>query len=335
MSMLLPDFRLLQPKNLQELEKMLRDFPEADFIAGGSDLLPNYKCGLNAKNEVISLVHIEELKNLSCRKFGSSVTLSRLEKHAESRRDFPVIAETVRQLASPLIRRQATIGGNLHLDTRCHFFNQSAFWRKTLGYCLKAEGDRCHVVPHIKENGKSVVNNKVCYATNCSDLAPVFMVLEADLDYLTVEGPRRLALRDLYCHDGIRRMNKKHNEVLLSVSLPESSGALKAAYRKLRVREAWDFPVLGVAAAVELDDASKLKRFHLCVNAVDTHPLMMDELTQKYLGENLSRVAISALAEELQRSIQPKLNVPMAPGYRKKMSRVLTERLLCDLLSLS
>jgi 4-hydroxybenzoyl-CoA reductase subunit beta len=175
MTMLLPSFELHQPTSLAEAVALARRHTgDCDFLSGGTDLLPNYKCGLNSRGHVISLQRVAELRHISASSIGAGVTLAEIEENADVPRS---VAQCASQVASPLLRASGTLGGNLMLDTRCHFFNQSYFWRRSLGYCLKADGDRCHVVPMINEGGKSVLNDKVCVATHSSDLAPRALTL--------------------------------------------------------------------------------------------------------------------------------------------------------------
>jgi 4-hydroxybenzoyl-CoA reductase subunit beta len=217
------------------------------------------------------------------------------------------------------------------LDTRCHFFNQSYFWRRSLGYCLKAEGDLCHVIPKIKRDGVLVDNRFECVATNSSDMLPVLIVLGAELELVSAKGRRTVKASEFYCYDGIKRFHKENGEILAAIRLPASARSVKAGYKKLRPRESWDFPVLGVAASVAFDGSRNLSHFSLCVNAVDTHPAVFDDFVRGYVGKRLDEAAINAIAEHVQKSVQPKLNVPMEPGYRKKMAGVFTRRLLAEL----
>jgi hypothetical protein len=206
MTMLLPTFELHQPESLADAVALAKAHAgQCDFLSGGTDLLPNYKCGLNAKPHVISLQRVPELKQLDAHTIGAGVTLTELEQCA----GVPTgVRAAAAQIASPLLRESGTVGGNLMLDNRCHFFNQSYFWRHSLGYCLKADGDVCHVVPRINEDGKSVVNNKVCVATHSSDLAPMLIALGAEAtfvgpDALTIGGARALRNQVRHGHDWI------------------------------------------------------------------------------------------------------------------------------------
>ncbi|MCK6440511.1 MAG: FAD binding domain-containing protein, partial [Planctomycetes bacterium] len=233
-----------------------------------------------------------------------------------------------KKVASVLIQEQATIGGNALLDTRCHFFNQSYFWRTSLGYCLKADGTRCHVVPKIKRDGQLVENGNECFATNCSDFAPV---LGAEYELAGPKGTRKVKASEFYHHDGRARFVKEPGEMLVAIHFPERAKTLTAGYKKLRPRESWDFPSLGVAAAIARDGKGKLEHFALSVNAVDTYPIVFNTHVNQYLGKQLDDGAIDAIAEHVKTTVQPKLTVPMEPGYRKKMAAVFTRRLLKEL----
>lgn len=333
MTMLLPEFQLHQPESVEEVVELLVDHgPEnCDILAGGSDLLCNYKWGLNARPHVIGLKRVSALKSIKPERIGAGVSLRELADDEVIRQHLPVLADTARKIASILIQEQATLGGNMLLDTRCHFFNQSYLWRRSLGYCLKADGDLCHVVPKIKRDGELVENRYECFATNSSDLLPVVIVLGGSFELTGPEGSRTVPAATFYKHDGIARFELQPNELLTAVTFPSDACGLKAGYKKLRPRESWDFPVLGVAAAIATNDDGTLSRFRLCVNAVDTHPNDFSDAVQDYVGKPLDDAAIESIASMIGKEVKPKLNVPMEPGYRKKMATVFTRRLLIEL----
>ncbi|MGE4159026.1 MAG: FAD binding domain-containing protein [Planctomycetota bacterium] len=331
MTMLLPSYTLHQPQSVKELEALIKELPEFDVLAGGSDILPNYKCGINVKPHMVSLNGIKGLSDIAPTKIGALATLTAIAEDAPLSKALPAVGDAASQVASILIRNQATLGGNLHLDTRCHFVNQTYFWRRSLGYCLKADGARCHVVPKIKVDGKTIDNDRECFATHSSDVAPVMMVLNASVEYVGKKGKRSVALRDLYKHDGIRRWIKTPDEVCLSVTIPKEAQGLRQGYMKLSPRESWDFPVAGVAAALKLGKKNAIECLSICVGSVETTPLMMDTVTGPFIGKSLTESTIAELAKVVMESTQPKLNVPMPPAYRKKMVGVLTKRLLTRL----
>ena len=347
MTMLLPKFELHQPTTLADAAKLAKSHAgDCDFLSGGTDLLPNYKCGLNARGHVISLAHIAELKHVDAHTIGAGVRIVDIERNADLPRS---VAFTAGQIASPLLRESGTLGGNLMLDTRCHFFNQSYFWRNALGYCLKADGDRCHVVPMLNEGGKNVLNTKVCVATHSSDLAPMLIALGAEATFTGPEGSRTVKLSEFYTGDGIERFGRKPGEILVKVTLPRWAHEVRSGYKKLAPRQSIDFPVAGVAAALDLDKGI-VKSLRVAVGAVDTTPVQFDYsrteeqrpptsylFTDPYknmpevTGKPLDDALVEAVAKHVQTQVQPKLNVPMEPGYRKKMCGVLTRRLLVEL----
>jgi len=333
MSMLLPNFELHLPETIEGVTALLKQHgPEnCDILAGGSDLLCNYKQWLNTKPHVIGLKHVAALRTIEPGRIGAGVKLRELVESEVVSNTWPVIGEVARKIASVLIQEQATLGGNLLLDTRCHFFNQSYFWRRSLGYCLKAEGDLCHVIPKIKRDGVLVDNRFECVATNSSDMLPVIIALGGELELAGVNGHRLVKAGEFFRHDGIARFHKDPGELLVAVRLPAASKGVRAGYKKLRPREAWDFPVLGVAAALRTGRGGVVESLTLCVNAVDTHPIRFDDEAAKYVGKTLGEREIAAIAEHVQKTVQPKLNVPMEPGYRKKMAGVFTKRLLTEL----
>ena len=342
--MLLPSFELHKPTTVAEAVALAVGFDDDfDFLSGGTDLLPNYKCGLNARGHVISLQHIDELRQITASRIGAGATLTEIESHEL----LPTsLRETARGIASPLLRESGTIGGNLMLDTRCHFFNQSYFWRRTLGYCLKAEGDLCHVVPKILVDGKSVANNSICVATHSSDLAPMLVALNATITLHGPGGPRTLPLHEFYLGDGIERFDLRRPEILVRVDLPQITDTLRAGYLKLAPRRSIDFPALGVAAALDSGADGAVISLRVCLGAIDTMPMLYDysgasarepanqlctdprEGMPTVIGRKLDDSLIAEIAAHIEKTASPKLTVPMEPAYRRKMCGVFTRRLL-------
>ncbi len=321
-TMLLPPFALHQPSSLDEAVALIARFGhECDVLAGGSDLLPNYKQGLNAKPHVVSLEHVPELKTISVRRIGAMARLADLARDTEVRRRLPAIAQAASQVASPLVIEQATIGGNLMQDTRCFYFNQSLFWRESKGYCLKAEGDVCLVVPQ----------KEVCYATNSSDLAPVLITLGVDLVLRGPEGERTVPIRDFYRHDGIARNVRRANELLAYIDIPSPALELASRYSKLRIRDTFDFPAMGAAVALRLDTGNRLAELHICIGAVDTTPRSFEELCAGFVGCPLNPETIGEIAEAVMNRVKPYNNVPLTPTYRKRMVAVYLRRMLGEL----
>ncbi len=314
----LPPFVLHQPLTIDEAVATFAQHPgEADWLAGGTDLLPNYKWRLNAKPHVISLHRVEGLRDLTPTHIGAMVTLRELEGSAELQARLPVIPATARQVASVLLRASGTLGGNLMLENRCFYFNQSEHWRRSWEPCMKAEGDRCHVVPQ----------QELCYATFSSDMAGTLCALDATAQLLGPQAGREVPLQELYLFDGIRRHARTPGELLIGVRLPECAPTWRTGYRKLRLRGSWDFPELGVAISIQIVDGA-LSRLRIVLNALEQAPRSLDSVTKPYVGGPLSDQAIEELAAASFERARPYRNTSFPPHYRRKMVPVFVRDLL-------
>jgi 4-hydroxybenzoyl-CoA reductase subunit beta len=321
MSLLLPPFELHEPTSVKEAVELKARYPESDFVAGGTDLLPNYKWGVNARKHVISIARIEEMRELSTTRLGALVTLTQIEKSGLLASSLPVLPETARQIATPLLRNSGTLGGNLMLENRCYFFNQTYLWRKSIDFCLKADGTQCHVVPQKEK----------CYATFSADMPPALMALGATMDLASPRGTRSVPLAEVYDgEDGIHRLSKQPDEMVTGVSLPKDAPQWKATYKKLRLRDSFDFPELGIAAAVRFD-GGQVAGFRLIANALEHIPLVLDDLGAPLLGNPLTEEGIQRVAKAAEQRVRPVKNTNLPPSYRKAMTRVYTERALREL----
>lgn len=320
--MILPRFELYRPRSVDEALQIVRGLSEDyDYIAGGTDLLQNYKNRLNPKPHVISLSDIDDLKELSPTRIGSLVRLADLESNGDLRERLPGICQAASQVASPLVRESATVGGNILVETRCFYFNQSFFWRQAKGFCLKADGDVCLVVPQ----------KETCYATYSGDLAPVLMALDASFRLRGPEGDRRIPAREFFQPDGIRKHVMRKGEILTRVEIPEEAPAFRAGYQKLRLRDSFDYPLLGVAAALR-SKGGVLEDLKVVVNAISWTPILFDEVTDGARGERLDDELIRRIAAEIQDRSQPVKTTYLPPPYRKKMVGVLVRRVLQGLV---
>ncbi len=316
----LDPFELHRPTSLAETLGLAQELGGGfDYLAGGTDLLPNYKMHLNLKPHLVALDRVPELGRYDLDRIGAMVRLADLERDPALAAAYPALAEALRTVATPLVRASGTVGGNLLLETRCFFFNQSHFWRESLGFCLKAEGDFCHVVPQ-KER---------CYATFSGDLAPVFLTLGADVELAGPGGVRRIGLSTLYDPggDGIRRHRLAPGELLVAVHLPRAARELHSTYLKLRARPSFDFPELGVAAALRRE-GDRLGALEIAVGGLETYPRSFPESTAPCVGTPFGAQAISALAREIQSAVRPVHNTAYPPDYRKRMTGVFVRRAL-------
>tara|TARA_B100001250_G_scaffold168846_1_gene145462 strand:- start:61 stop:933 length:873 start_codon:yes stop_codon:yes gene_type:complete len=279
-----------------------------DWIAGGTDLIPNYKWHINTKPNVISLAKIPGIDTISMTEIGC---MARLHDLAESDECHPLVALAASKVASSLIRRNATLGGNLCLDTRCFWFNQTEDWRSSIDWCHKCDcntGSDCRVIPN---------QNELCVATYQGDIAPSLMVLDARVHLIGPSGQREVALHDFYQLDGMTRNILAKGEFLLKVTLPSGVEDWVGSYQKLRVRESWDFPEAGVAAAWKKNDRSTLR---LATTALESIPRRHDEEVSQSNGD------ISQLSDAVFRVVKPVNNTSLPPRYRRNMVKVLIKR---------
>lgn len=316
--MILPPFDYHRPRTVEEALAIARDCGgDFDYIAGGSDLLQNYKNRLNPRKHLIALNGIEEMRGCSDERIGGLTLLADLERDARLLPAYPGVREAASLVASPLVRQQATVAGNLLVETRCFYFNQSEFWRQSIGYCMKADGDVCLVVPQ-KER---------CYATYSGDLAPILMTLDATYHLAGFDGRRAIKARSFYGGDGIGKNVKRREEILTHVTISRESHGMLAAYRKLRVRDSFDYPMMGVAAALRLD-GDRVSELHIVVNAVDTRPLPFEDYTAPLAGRRFDGAFIEEVAEEVTSRSRPVKNLLLSTAYRKKMIGVFLARIL-------
>ena len=320
--MILPDFELHRPRSVDEaVAAARRANGRFDYLGGGTDLLCNYKWGINTNPTVISLRHIEELRRRQDGSVGGGVTLAELEHDEDFLHAYPAFRRTLERLASPLIRQTGTLAGNILVDTRCIWLNQTEFARAALGHCLKADGPECRVVKGSTDR---------CYANYSGDMAPVFMVYGATVRLAGPDGERTLPLRDFFALDGIRRNVKQREEILVSLDLPADATTLRASYQKFRVREAWDFPELAVAASARLD-GDVITELRLVANAIASIPLWMDDVAAPYVGRRLDDATIDAIADDMTRAAKPVRATLLPPAYRKQMVGVMTARALREI----
>lgn len=316
--MLMPPFILHHPNSIEEAcsiaSKLIGEGEEFDWVSGGTDLLANYKWRINTKPHVISLSNIPGIDTVSNLEIGCMARLSSLE----NQNVHPMIAEAAGKVASSLIRKSATLGGNLCLDTRCFWYNQSEDWRRSIDWCHKADcgtGSDCRVIPN---------QNTLCVATYQGDIAPVLMVLGASVHLIGPNGERVMPLSEFYQLDGMKKNVLEKGEFLLKVTLPEESLNRIGSYQKLRVRDSWDFPEAGVAASWLEGDRNSIK---VATTALESIPKIHTEEVGKIIEEGWDDDnSVKSLASVIRKSVKPVNNTALPPNYRRSVVQVLVKR---------
>ncbi len=259
----LPPFRYLAPRSLEEAAQMLaQEGEQAMLVAGGTDLFPNMKRRQFTPQVLIGLRNIAALKSISGSpeqgfRIGAGVTLTRLAEHPALLVYYPALATAAGSVSTPQLRNVGTIGGNLLLDTRCNYYNQTEFWRQSIGYCMKKDGDICLVAP----------GSPRCWAISSADTAPVLVSLDAQVRLVSVHGERVLPVRELFRDDGIDPYTRATDEILSEIILPSADG-WRSVYLKLRRRGSFDFPILGVAVSLRTADDGTVADARITLGAV-------------------------------------------------------------------
>ncbi|NNF39135.1 MAG: 4-hydroxybenzoyl-CoA reductase subunit beta [Gemmatimonadetes bacterium] len=320
----LPQFEYHRPTTLDEALSIVGEYEaDARFVAGGTDLIPNMKHRLFEPSHLIALSSIESLHGIrvdgEVLDIGACETLSRVAAHADVRRVAPALAAAARHVAGPQIRNRGTLGGNLCLDTRCTYYNQTEFWRRALGFCLKKDGDVCHVTR---------VGRK-CVAAHSADTPPVLMVLGAEVEIVGPAGSRRLPVREMFVADGIHNTRLEHGEILTRIRIPLRPETV-CAYRKLRQRKAVDFPLLTVAVAAERD-GDDLSNVRGVVTGLGSRPRELSGWGDIFASGVLGDEAVEALAERAFAQCHPLENAIVDPAWRRAMVTVEVRRALNEL----
>ncbi|MBM4440294.1 MAG: FAD binding domain-containing protein [Candidatus Rokubacteria bacterium] len=318
----LPPFEYVPARSVAEaVATMEKHGAEAMLVAGGTDLFPNMKRRQFEPKFLVGLGGIAELRGVrgdaeSGFTIGAGVTLAALARHAEIVRHYPALATAAGLVSSPQLRNMGTIGGNLCVDTRCNYYNQSYQWRKAIGFCMKKDGDICLVAP----------GSPRCWAVSSSDTAPVAWSVGAKVKLVGPAGERVIPAEALYRDDGIAYLGKQPNEILTELLLPPVAGR-RSAYMKLRRRGSFDFPVLGVAVSVRLE-GGLVREARIVLGAVASTPREAPKGAAALVGRPLTPEAIDAAATLAAGPSRPLDNTDFTHPYRKKMTRIFVARAL-------
>lgn len=295
---------------------LYQSHPEAMYVAGGTDLLPNTKQGLFRPKVLIGLGgicgYIRESDSEVA--IGAATKLQDVADDSVVRTLLSPLAVAAGLVAGPQIRNMGTLGGNILLDTRCLYYNQTEAWRGALGYCLKAEGDWCHVI----------AGPKTCVATQSSDTVPVLLALSAKLRFLGPEGERLIPIRELYQFNGMDHLAVQKGELLTEIVVPKPAAGFRGSYQKLRTRESIDFPQLGLAI-VGCFTGDIPQTLEIVVGAVNPQPKLLRGL-DAFVGKSLDTVAIASICDLVYKQTRPQGSVHGDTAWRRQMAVVFARR---------
>jgi 4-hydroxybenzoyl-CoA reductase subunit beta len=318
----LPNFTYHRPKTASEAVAIAATHgQEAMYVAGGTDLYPNMKRRHQTPSHVISLADVAEVHAISVQQDGSvalgaMTRLATLEAHPHLRQHFPAFAHAVAEISTPLLRNMGTIGGNLLLDTRCSYYDQTFEWRESISFCMKKGGDICWVAP----------GSPRCWAVQSSDTVPVVCAMEAEVELVGKTGVRRIKAGDLYRDDGIQYVTKQPEELLTRLFLPKP-GNWKASYVKLRRRGTFDFPVLGVGACLWFD-GKKVSKANVRLGGAGSYAIAATETEQLLVGRELTDEVIAAAGSAAMKPARTMDNTDLDVYWRRRVAPVYVARAL-------
>ena len=329
----LPSFDLIRPRTLAELMAARAAHPQSRMLGGGTDLMVNIRRGIVAPPVLIEINGVSELREIRADahrlEFGAAVTLSELAAHPHVVQHYSAVAQAAGHIAGPTHRNMGTVGGNLALDTRCIFYNQSEWWREANRHCLKTTGDICHVAP--KSRG-------VCFATFSGDLAPALLVFDAEIDIAGFLGQRTIPLADLYIGyarqdepvtetrgDGKYFLALRPGEIITAARVRNAPG-LRSAYDKIRIRRSIEYPVAGVAVALRRD-RDTLADLRVAFTGTNPRPVRLTG-TSDLCGGSLDAKVLAGLDALIRDQIMA-MKTTFTPGrYRRRVAGVLARRLV-------
>ena len=305
--MRLPWFEWRAPRSLAEAAKILAgEGPQAMLIAGGTDLVPNMKRRHQSPKTLVSLRHVDELRKRNGA-LGAGLTLTELVESPQVRERYRALWQAAAQIATPHLRNMGTLGGNLCLDTRCTYYNQSHEWRQAIDFCLKKDGETCWVATASKR----------CVAVSSTDTAPALIALGATVTLVSANGERELPLAELYRNDGIDYLSRRPDEILATVRVPEG---WSSSYWKLRRRGSFDFPVLGVAVAIRRDGDGPVAEARIALGAAASRPFLVEKAGEFLKGKRLTDEVIAEAAAQVASRAKPMDNTDLDLYWRKDVA---------------
>jgi 4-hydroxybenzoyl-CoA reductase subunit beta len=317
----LPQFKLLRPRTVEEAVSRFSDYAGNILVlAGGTDLIPSMRQKLFEPDYVLDLRGIPAMRGIKPQpdgsvEIGALTTLRSIERSDFLRQHYPVLTEAAATVASPVLRNMGTIGGNICLDTRCLWYNQSLTWRKGCGFCIKKDGDLCHVAP----------GGTKCWAVFSGDTPPALLCLNAEIEIASAGGTRRVPLQDFYTGLGENYRKLQPNELVTRVFLPASTADYRGVYRKLRVRGSIDYPLAGVAVVIKRTNG-QVADARIGITAVNPAPLLVKGAGELLLGKAVTAALAEAVGDLAASTAKPLTTSALTPEYRREMIRVFTKR---------
>ena len=323
--MRLPRFEYVKPSSFKEVLDILKEHgTKTAILAGGSDLLVNMKYRVNQPEKVVSIKELKELNYTSDNdgfvEIGAGVTLSALASSTDLNQTFPAFTEAVRSVASKHIRNLATIGGNICLDNRCWYYNQSKLWRDSREVCFKLGGRVCHAIK----------GSERCHAINSSDCVTILIALGARMKVQKKDGERVVPLKDFFLANGSKPKALEPDEIVTSLLIPKSSNGCRSAFIKVAQRKGIDFALGSIAACVKRDE-KEISELQLVLGTLASAPIILKKAAQVVKDSGLNEASIEMAALTARSELGPLTNLFTSAGYKRHLAEVLVKRVLVSL----
>ena len=321
----LPEFEVYIPESIKNALAFLSENKgRAKIVAGGTDLLPSLKQRLFEPQYLIDIKALTELQGIRTLtngdiSIGAITTITEIATDPFITTELPVLQQAAATVAGPSLRNVGTIGGNVCLDTRCYWYNQSYFWRASCGFCIKKDGSVCHVAP----------GSKKCWAVYSADTPAALLTLDAKLRLSSASGDRLLSSAEFFLNDGQLRNVMHPDELLTEILIPAASRGYAGRYEKFRLRGSVDYPLAGVAISAKKTNGS-VEDLRVALTAVNPRPVMLSDLfneTVNLTGSDL----VDAIRKLAMKTAKPLKTSASTMEYRRHMLGVMIKRSLKSL----
>jgi 4-hydroxybenzoyl-CoA reductase beta subunit len=326
----LATFEYLEPANLEEaLEMLSKHAEQSALLAGGTDLLVRMKQRLARPGFLVSLKHLGSLNDIRRENglaiIGATTPLVSLIDSDLIKTYFPALPQAVRLIGAPPIQHlRGTIGGNLCLETRCLYYNQSAFWRSGRTRCHKDKGEICYAEE----------NSDRCRSANQSDGACALMALGAKIVLISARGERMLPIEDFFTGKGETPFAMEPDELVTEIRLPVSDNHQGSSFQKLTFRSAVDFALVSAAAWLKVEQG-KISAARIAIGGAGASPLLLKEAAGLLIGKSpRDKGAIEETATQVRKHASAFMvdNLGSTLEYRQKMSEVMARRAIKEAL---
>ncbi|MBL8150949.1 MAG: FAD binding domain-containing protein [Blastocatellia bacterium] len=324
----MPSFRVLQPKTEAEAIEMLAAHDDVRILAGSTDIVINLRNKLLSPKYALDVTKIASMHGIDYSEteglcIGAATTLSEIAENPTIRTRYEALAKAAGLVAGPNIRNMATLGGNICLDTRCQWYNQSYFWRKSCNFCLKKDGDICHVAP----------GGSYCWAAYSGDTAPALLALGASIKIVSALGERVVDLKDFFVLDGIKKYNLAPNEIVTEIHIPAKSANQRGFYKKLRIRDSVDYPLAGAAVVGRLDKQGRCTNAQVAITAVNPAPLIVKGVEELMVDREPSEELFEKVADMARKTAKPMKTSLSTMPYRRHMIGVFVKQGLSEIFA--